>query len=44
VDYADAITAPREVAERVNVFVGGLDVERMAAAVNSGLYRQRQRP
>jgi len=43
VDYADAITAPGEVAERVNAFVGGLDVERMAAAVNSGLYRQRQR-
>jgi len=43
VDYADAIAAPREVAERVNVFVGGLDVERMAAAVNAGLYRQRQR-
>ena len=43
VDYADAITAPHDVAERVNVFVGGLDVERMAAAVNSGLYRQRQR-
>jgi Sulfotransferase domain len=43
VDYADAIAAPREVAERVDVFVGGLDVDRMADAVNAQLYRQRQR-
>ena len=43
VDYADAITAPRAVAERVKAFVGGLDVDRMADAVNAQLYRQRQR-
>jgi hypothetical protein len=43
VDYADAIAAPRAVAERVSVFVGGLDVDRMADAVNAQLYRQRQR-
>ncbi len=42
VDYADAITAPRAVAERVKAFVGGLDVDRMADAVNAQLYRQRQ--
>ncbi len=44
VDYADAIGTPHAVAERVNVFVGGLNVERMADAVNAQLYRQRQPP
>jgi hypothetical protein len=43
VDYADAIASAREIAERINVFVGGLDVDRMADAVNAQLYRQRQR-
>jgi hypothetical protein len=43
IDYADAIATPHEVAERVNRFVGGLDVDGMAAAVNAQLYRQRQR-
>ncbi len=41
VDYADAIGNPRACAERVSRFVGGLDVNRMADAVNAQLYRQR---
>jgi hypothetical protein len=41
IDYGDAIANPRECAERVSRFVGGLDVDEMAAAVNARLYRQR---
>lgn len=42
VAYAAAVTDPRREAERVNAFLGGrLDVERMAAAVDPALYRNR---
>lgn len=42
VPYREAITAPAEVATRVNRFLGGrLDVARMAAAVDPTLYRNR---
>lgn len=42
VDYADAVSDPAGTARRVAEFLGGgLDVGRMAAAVDPGLYRQR---
>jgi hypothetical protein len=41
VSYRDTIADPRSTAERVSAFVGGLDVEAMAAAVREQLYRQR---
>jgi hypothetical protein len=43
VAHAEAVREPRDMAERVNVFLGGaLDVERMAAAVDARLYRERK--
>ncbi|MGE0384303.1 MAG: sulfotransferase family protein [Gammaproteobacteria bacterium] len=40
--YRQAVACPREAAARLNGFVGGgLDVERMAAAVDAALYRNR---
>lgn len=42
VHYVAAIDAPREVAGRINRFIGGrLDADRMAAVVDGGLYRNR---
>ncbi len=41
VDYADVIASPRAQAERVSVFLGGLDVDAMVDAVDTTLYRQR---
>ena len=42
VHHRSAVERPREVAKRVNRFLdGGLDVERMAEAVDPRLYRQR---
>jgi hypothetical protein len=42
VAYADVIADPRGQAARVAAFLGGrLDVGRMAAAVDPGLYRNR---
>jgi hypothetical protein len=43
VDYADVIAEPAREARRIAAFVGeGLDVERMAAAVDGSLYRNRR--
>ena len=43
VGYRDLLERPREQAERVAAFVGaGLDVERMAGAVDPSLYRNRE--
>jgi hypothetical protein len=42
VSYGETIADPRASAERVTRFVGGLDVESMAATVNVRLYRQRR--
>jgi len=42
VNYGDAIADPRACAERVAAFVGGLDVEPMASAIDETLYRQRR--
>ena len=42
IDYKDVLNEPRQHATRINEFVGGgLDVERMAAAVDQKLYRTR---
>jgi hypothetical protein len=42
VHYADAVSDPRKVAERLNAFLGGgLDVAGMAAVVDGNLYRNR---
>jgi hypothetical protein len=42
VRYGDVIADPRAQAERINRFAGGgLDVDRMAAAVHARLYRNR---
>jgi len=42
VDYAEAVRDPLTYAQRISEFLGGaLDWERMAATVDSGLYRQR---
>ena len=42
IDHRAAIESPRSVAEQVNAFLGErLDVDRMAAAVDPRLYRQR---
>lgn len=42
VHYANAVSEPREVAERLNAFLGGgLDVADMAAVVDGNLYRNR---
>jgi hypothetical protein len=44
VEYADVLSNPHKAAEEVNQFVGGhLDVARMIAAVDEGLYRHRAR-
>ncbi|HNU83048.1 MAG TPA: sulfotransferase domain-containing protein [Thermoanaerobaculia bacterium] len=40
--YADVVADPLRAAARINAFLGGgLDVEKMAAAVEPGLYRNR---
>jgi hypothetical protein len=40
--YSDVITNPREQAVRIRDFVGlPLDIEKMVAAVDEGLYRNR---
>ncbi len=41
VDYQEAVRDPQTQAERVSEFLGGLRIERMAAAVDPSLYRQR---
>ncbi len=42
VQYSDVLAHPLQEAERLNWFLGGaLDVQRMAAAVDPSLYRQR---
>jgi hypothetical protein len=42
-DYQAVVENPRREAERINAFLGGrLDVEAMASAVESDLYRNRQ--
>lgn len=43
IDYRQVIEAPREVAARVNAFLGGsLDEAKMASAVEPSLYRNRR--
>jgi hypothetical protein len=42
VRYEDAIARPRDVASRVAHFIGGLNADAMAVAVNARLHRQRQ--
>jgi len=43
VDYADVVSEPAREARRIADFVGGgLDLERMAAAVDGSLYRNRR--
>jgi hypothetical protein len=43
VEYAEVLTAPRDEAARMSRFLGrDLDVDRMAAAVDRQLYRQRR--
>jgi predicted AlkP superfamily phosphohydrolase/phosphomutase/tetratricopeptide (TPR) repeat protein len=45
VDYGETVADPAAQARRVNAFLGGkLDESAMAAAVDPGLYRQRQEP
>lgn len=44
VDYQEAVHDPRTQAEAVSEFLGGLIVEKMAAAVDPSLYRQRGKP
>ena len=42
-DYPDVVAHPLAEAKRINAFLGGrLDVEAMALAVDTGLYRNRQ--
>ncbi len=42
IDYKDVLSQPLQQAARINEFLGGgLDVERMAAAVDQQLYRSR---
>ena len=42
-DYPEVVANPLAEAKRINVFLGGhLDVEAMAGAVDTGLYRNRQ--
>ncbi len=42
IDHRDVLTNPRREAERINAFLGGrLDVDKMAAAVDEKLYRNR---
>ena len=41
--YDEVLSDPRRAAERIAAFLGGgLDVEKMAAAVDAGLYRNRR--
>jgi predicted transcriptional regulator len=41
-DYPNVVANPRHEAERISAFLGGdLDAEKMAGAVDSGLYRNR---
>ncbi len=43
--YAEVVAEPRRAAERMNAFLGGrLDVEKMVAAVDPRLYRNRAHP
>jgi hypothetical protein len=43
VDYSKAVADPAQEAKRIAEFVGGgLDADRMAAAVDSSLYRNRR--
>ncbi len=44
VDYQKAVRDPQTQAEMVSEFLGGLSVEKMAAAVDPSLYRQRGKP
>jgi hypothetical protein len=44
VDYPEVVAKPLAEAKRINAFLGGrLDVEAMASAVDTGLYRNRQK-
>ena len=41
--YDEVVREPRRAAERINTFLGGrLDVDKMAAAVDAALYRNRR--
>jgi hypothetical protein len=40
VNYSDCLQSPGYAASRVNAFLGGLDEERMASAVDVSLYRR----
>jgi hypothetical protein len=43
VDYPEVVANPLAEAKRISAFLGGrLDVEAMASAVDTGLYRNRQ--
>jgi hypothetical protein len=43
VDYPEVVANPLAEAKRINAFLGGrLDVQAMASAVDTGLYRNRQ--
>jgi hypothetical protein len=43
VDYPEVVGNPLAAAKRINAFLGGrLDVQAMAGAVDTGLYRNRQ--
>jgi hypothetical protein len=45
VSYNEMVSSPRATAERLNTFLGGtLDIEKMVAAVDSSLYRNRLGP
>jgi hypothetical protein len=41
IDYRDVISKPQDVARVLNEFIGGLDEQKMAAAVDPSLYRNR---